>query len=434
MKPLKIAGVGCGERTWIYMQLLAEQRDKFQIVAAADPVPEYRQRLKQLADTPGFLSFTDAHSFFDAGKIADVVIIGTQDNYHFEPCRRALELGYDILLEKPIAQTPEEVIELERLARKLNRRVMVCHVYRFNPMFNQIKNLLSSGAIGDIVSMNAVEGVEPWHFAHSFVRGHWSVANRSNPIIIAKCCHDLDLLSWMIGADCRTVSSFGNLSHFRKNQPEESSSKSSKICPSLLTGNITTPYCALRYTTDKKEPWLAQIYPNAATASDEQIIEWLKTSPWGRDVLQCDNDVMDHQTLNLEFTNDVTATFTMTAFETGRHWDIYGTKGTMKVHNIRDDNNDLKIIIKEHHSQRESVHPITAPKEGYRFHHEGGDEGVAAALYREMTRPPIDGASSITKSLQSHMMAFAAEQSRTQGVLVKLEDFMNTHQVPPTQP
>lgn len=420
-KPLKIAGVGCGERTWIYMQLIAEQPSLFQIVAAADPVPEYRQRIEQLTSHPGFQSFSDADSFFDKGKIADVVIIGTQDNYHYGPCRRALEMGYDVVLEKPIAQRVEEVIELEQLARKLNRRVMICHVYRFNPMFNTIKNLLTSGTIGDIVSMNAVEGVKPWHFAHSFVRGHWSVAAKSNPIIMAKCCHDLDLLSWMIGDDCLTVSSFGHLSHFSSHHAQ---TPPNKTCPSLLSGEITTPYCALRYTTDKKEPWLAQIYPQAATASDEEIIEWLKSSPWGRDVYQCDNDVPDHQTLNLQFANNVTCTFTMTAFETGRHWDIYGTKGTLKVHDMHDDNHDLKIVVKKHHSNHETVYPVVTPQGGYRFHHEGGDEGLVQALYEDMTCSPQDGRSSITKSLQSHLMAFAAEKSRLHGGIIHLADLL----------
>ena len=136
------------------MQLLAEQTDRFQICAAADPVQENLDRLDKLSKNPDFKSFHGADSFFAEGKIADVLIIGTQDNYHFEPCQIALEMGYDIVLEKPIAQRVDEVVELEKLARKLNRRVMICHVYRFNPMFNKIKELLTSGAIGDVVSMN----------------------------------------------------------------------------------------------------------------------------------------------------------------------------------------------------------------------------------------------------------------------------------------
>ena len=154
-----------------------------------------------------------------------------------------------------------------------------------------------------------------------------------------------------------------------------------------------------------------------------EITTWLETKNWGRCVYHCDNDAVDHQTLNLNFENNVTCTLTMTAFESGRFWDIYGTRGILKVHHIHDDNPDLKIIIKEHHTGRETIYPITAPDGGYRFHHEGGDEGLAAALYTEMTRPAEEGRSSITKSLQSHLMAFAAEKSRQEKRSVELSEF-----------
>ncbi|MFC4994288.1 Gfo/Idh/MocA family protein [Rubritalea tangerina] len=422
MTPLKIAGIGCGERTWIYMQLISERPEQFQILAAADPVPEYRERLEQLSNTPEFRSFDDAKSFFTAGKIADLVIIGTQDRYHFAPCKKALELGYDIVLEKPIAPDLNEVLELEQRARELGRKVMVCHIYRFNPLFNQVKDLLSSGTIGDLISMNATEGVEPWHFAHSFVRGHWAKEAQSNPIIMAKTCHDLDLISWMVDSPVTSVSSFGELLHFTP--PEQPDPQPNALCPSLTSGEITTPYCALRYLHDKKFPWLAQIFPRAHTATDQEILDWLKQSPWGRSVYHCDNDVMDHQTVNLRFENGVIVNLTMTAFETGRFWEIHGTTGTLKLHFIHDDNPSLEIVIKKHHTNEITRIPIDEPPGGYRFHHEGGDVGIIDALYHEMTLPHNHLKSSITNSLQSHLMAFAAEISRKQARVVQIKELI----------
>ena len=417
MKKLKIAGLGCGERTWIYMQLIAEQPDKFQIVAAADPVPEYRERLKQISDCPDFQSFADGEELLAAGKLADILIIGTQDRYHYEPCMKALELGYDIVLEKPIAPTLNEVLEIEAKANELGRKVMVCHVYRFNDLFNKVKNLLDGGVIGEVVSMNATEGVEPWHFSHSFVRGHWSVEAKSNPIILAKTCHDLDLLSWMIGSNFKNVSSFGGIKHFHKgNAP---ANQQGDLCQSLVTGEITTPYCALRYLHDKKEPWLAQIFPRAVVASDEEILDWLKQSTWGRSVYCCDNDVMDHQTMNIEFEDGVTCNFTLTAFETGRFWEIHGTEGVLRLPFIHDNNDDLKIIITKHHTGEEEIYPINEPEGGYRFHHEGGDVGLVNGLYDEFVNSKEEMKSSIAKSLQSHLMAFAAEKSRKEGRVVR---------------
>ena len=413
-------GVGCGQRTWIYMQLLAGQPDKFEICAAADPVPEYRDRLEKLSNNPDLKSFPDADAFFEAGKIADVLIIGTQDNYHFGPCKKALELGYDIVLEKPIAQTLTEVLELERLARKLNRKVLVCHVYRFAPLFAKMKDLLSSAVIGDVISVNAIEGVEPWHQGHSFVRGHWAVTEKSNPMILAKCCHDLDLLSWMVGADCRAVSSFGSTSYFNaRKAPACAPLRCTDGCAIAEPAN--TPPCGI-WTTRNPRGW-HRCFPTADSATDREITDWLKVSPWGRCVYHCDNDTVDHQTLNLEFENDVTCTLTMTAFESGRHWDIYGTLGKLSLHNIRDDNPNLEIVVKEHHTGKITVYPIVAPEGGSRFHHEGGDVGLAEALYEQMTLPEgVQPHSSITQSLQSHLMAFGAEESRRQASMVNLSD------------
>ncbi|MCV6603930.1 MAG: Gfo/Idh/MocA family oxidoreductase [Porticoccaceae bacterium] len=409
-KKITVAGLGCGERVWIYMRLIAEQADKFEIVAAADPVKEYRERLRAISASDEFQEFADGDSLLQAGKIADVLIIGTQDRYHYEPCMKALELGYDVVLEKPISPFRHEVLEIEAKAKALGRRMLVCHVYRYTPLFIKAKALLDQGAIGEVISMNATEGVEPWHFAHSFVRGHWSVEARSNPIILAKTCHDLDLLSWMIGAKFSSVSSFGGIQHFRKeNAPPN---QQGELCQSLVSGEITTPFCALRYLQDKKDPWLAQIFPRTEVASDEEILAWLRESPWGRSVYHCDNDVCDHQIMGVEFENGVTVNFTMTAFETGRYWEIHGTKGVMRIPFVHDDNHDLKIIIDEHHGGDTREIPVKEPEGGYRFHHEGGDVGMVEALYSELTGPADAIKASASNSLESHMMAFAAEISR----------------------
>lgn len=424
MKPLRIAGIGCGERSWIYMRLISEHPEQFQIVAAAEPVPEYRDRLEKISNNENFQSFADAESFLDAGKIADIVIIGTQDRYHFDPCMRALELGYDIMLEKPIAPSLPEVLEIEKKARQLERRVMVCHVYRFNPLFNRVKELLNEGAIGKLVSMNATEGVEPWHFAHSFTRGHWSVEAKSSPIIMAKTCHDLDLISWMVDSPCQAISSFGSIYHFKmENAPAE---QEGNICQSLLTGEITTPFCALRYLHDKKYPWLAQIFPRAQVADDSEILEWLKQSPWGRSVYHCDNDVMDHQTANLSFDNGVIVNLTMTAFESGRFWELHGTEGTLKLDFIHDDNPEMAIVIKKHHTHEVTRIPVNQPAGGYRFHHEGGDTGIIDTLYHQMTQPVSELKSSISQSLQSHLMAFAAEISRKEQRVVTTRELLQS--------
>ncbi|MBQ1961128.1 MAG: Gfo/Idh/MocA family oxidoreductase, partial [Akkermansia sp.] len=216
---MTIAGIGCGSRTRTYMKLAMEYPERFRIVAAADPVRVRAEQVRDFApeaERADVRIFKDAEEFLSQPKMADMVIIGTQDDYHFEPCKKALELGYDVLLEKPIAKTLREALELRDLAAKLGRRVAICHVLRYTPFYNTIRNIIRSGELGDIMTFNANEGVGAWHFGHSFVRGHWGNSRTSTPMIVAKCCHDMDILHWLLERPCEQVSSFGELSFFRK--------------------------------------------------------------------------------------------------------------------------------------------------------------------------------------------------------------------------
>ena len=289
-RPLTLACLGCGARAQTYTQLAARRPDRFRIVAGADPVPERVEKIRQFAGGDGFRGFPDAAALLRAGKLADVLLIATQDDSHFEFCRAALGLGYDILLEKPISTRVEQVLEIERLARAAQRRVMVCFVLRFAAFYRKVREIIQSGALGELVSIQASEGVMPWHQAHSFVRGHWSVVERSSPMILSKRCHDTDIVHWLAGRPCRRVASFGSLEVFRPDRaPTGVPGRCTDGCP---VGDTCT-YNALRYTTDMRVPWLGMVYDRAAEASVEQITAWLRTSPWGRCVYRCDNDAVD---------------------------------------------------------------------------------------------------------------------------------------------
>ncbi len=200
--PLRIACVGCGARAQTYVQLAGRFPDRFRIVAGADPVAERVERIRRLSANPEFRGFARGEDLLSAGKLADVVLVATQDSDHYEPCRRALELGCDVLLEKPIATRVGQVLEIERLANKTGRRVMVCFVLRFAAFYRKVKEIIDSGLIGEVVLIQANEGVMPWHQAHSFVRGHWAVTGKSSPMILSKCCHDMDVIHWLVGRRC----------------------------------------------------------------------------------------------------------------------------------------------------------------------------------------------------------------------------------------
>jgi len=414
---LKLACIGCGARAQTYTQLAACRPKQFQIVAGADPVPERVEKIRNVSGNAAFRGFDSAEALLSAGKLADIMIIATQDNWHFEHCRGALSLGYDVLLEKPIATRRDQVLEIERLARLAGRRVMVCFVLRFAAFYRKAKEILDSGALGEIVSIQASEGVNPWHQAHSFVRGHWSVVDKSSPMILSKCCHDTDIVHWLAGRRCARVASFASLEFFRSERaPAGAPARCTDGCP---VGD-TCPYNALRYATDMRYPWLPMVYDRAREASADEITAWLRTSPWGRCVYHCDNDAVDRQVLALEFEGGVTGTFAMTAFATGRHLEICGTKGVLKGGESYRQHFGTHLILLPHEGDPVR-YTVQAADGGYELHC-GGDAGLVDALYDEMTKPP--GApleAGIESTVHSHLIAFAAEESRLSGRVVNLE-------------
>ena len=345
------------------------------------------------------------------------MIIATQDNSHFEHCRGALQLGYDILLEKPIATSAEQVLEIERLARQAGRRVMVCFVLRFAAFYRKVKEILDSGILGEIVSVQANEGVMPWHQVHSFVRGHWSVVGKSSPMILSKCCHDTDIVHWMVGRRCKRVSSFGSLEYFRPERaPDGAPARCTDGCP---VGDACV-YNALRYTTDMRFPWLPMVYDRAHDATVEEITDWLRTSPWGRCAFRCDNDAVDRQVMAMQFEGGITGTFTMTAFATGRHLEICGTRGVLKGGESYRQQFGTHLILLPHEGEPVR-YTVQAEDGGYELHG-GGDAGLIHALYDEMTKPPGTALEAgLDSTVHSHLIAFAAEESRVTGCVVDLQ-------------
>ena len=417
--PLRLAFLGCGARGTTYAQLAARRPDRYRIVAGADPASERVERIRAVSSNPDFRGFADGAAMLAAGKLADVLVIATQDHGHFEPCRRGLELGYNILLEKPIATRVEQVLEIERLAGQTGRRVMVCFVLRFAAFYRKVKEIIDSGRLGEVSGIQASEGVMPWHQAHSFVRGHWSVVAKSSPMLLSKCCHDTDVLHWLVGRRCLRVASFGSLEFFRRERaPAGAPQRCTDGCPVAES----CPYNALRYAGDRRVPWLGMVYDRAASATAEEVVEWLRTSPWGRCVYRCDNDAVDRQVLALEFEGGITGTFTMTAFENGRHIEVYGTKGVLKGGETYRHHFGAHLVFLPHEGAPER-YTVQAEDGGYELHG-GGDPGLVNALYDEMTRPagePLQAG--IDSTVHSHVLTFAAEEARLTGRTVDVAEF-----------
>jgi predicted dehydrogenase len=431
MKKITLAAAGCGARTQQYLSIAAQLPEQYEIVAAADPKPQRVNFIKNLSRNSNFKRFEDYSELLDCDKLADVLVIGTQDEAHFEPCKKGLLKGYNILLEKPIATSLNQIIELESIAKTLKRKVLICHVLRYTFFYQKIKEIIDSGTLGRIISLNAVEGVIPWHQAHSFVRGHWSVTQKSSPMIVAKCCHDMDLIYWLLDSPCLRLSSFGDLTFFNEqNAPQNAPLRCTDKCPEASN----CPFNASLYAGLHREPWLAQIYDNYKDASKEEIIHWLKFSPWGRCVFRCNNNAVDHQVIIMEFDNSATATFTMTAFENGRHLEIYGTHATLKAHMTSEIDtmktlySDIKVTY--HNTGKTETFPVKAAShenldEEFSYNHGGGDVGLMVALYDQMSKNCGSMDSELSKSVHSHVMAFAAEEARITGETVDIQEFYN---------
>ncbi|MCQ2742450.1 MAG: Gfo/Idh/MocA family oxidoreductase [Bacilli bacterium] len=355
--------------------------------------------------------FTDEDEFFKE-KRADALIIATQDRDHVRHAIKGLKLGYDLLLEKPITPVREECLELLKVQKETGKKILVCHVLRYAPSYLKLASLLNDGTIGRLVDIQGVEQVAYWHQAHSFVRGNWRKEEETSPMILAKCCHDMDLIQFWVGSRCKSVSSMGGLTFFNKeNMPSDATPRCAD-CPRLHT----CPYSAYRCYVEQweHEGCPADMWPQNVVCIDpvltkEGIIRSYENNEYGRCVFACDNDVVDHQETNLLFENGVTVNLCMTAF-TGSGGRIYRFHGT--VGEIVFDEELGKMTVKRYGQESEeipfkSLCDVTAG-------HGGGDSVLINNLYDVC----VNGAKPVTtieESIESHLMAYAAEESRKNG-------------------
>lgn len=398
---LTFAVIGCGSRGRTYMRIARELGHR--IAAMADPADTALATMREIAGDDAPREFVSGEALLAEPKMADIALISTQDAQHFEQAAAALRLGYDVLLEKPAAQNSAEVAELERIAREEKRRLILCFVLRYTPFYRAIKRALDDGRIGRLITVQATEGVGPFHQAHSFVRGHWSKSAESTPMIIAKCCHDTDLLSWFAASPCVRVSSHAGCSHFRADQaPAGATLRCTDGCPHV--GRCR--YDAHRYLTDMRR-WMEMVRPDGASMTDAEILEWLRTSPWGRCAYHCDQDTPDHQVVSMQFENGITATLTMTAFDSGRRIRLHGTEGILEAA-THADGREPWIESRSHDGGITAIEIESEDSGGYAGHG-GGDFGLISALPALLRDPAPAG------FVDGHRIGFAADVAAREG-------------------
>ena len=400
---------------------MAQLPEKYEVVAVAEPIENRREYIRQKHRIPEEFCFESWNDLFAKGKVADAAIISTQDKDHFEPAIKAISLGYHLLLEKPVSPTPEECWEICRLAEEKDVKVVVCHVLRYAPLFEIVKKTIDEGKLGKIISINHEECVGNIHQSHSYVRGNWGNEGRSSNMLLAKSCHDLDLLQWLTGKKCKKIQSFGALTHFRiENAPEGSPEFCIEGCP---VGD-KCPYNAVKlYLEDKENLWFRTTSTRDNNPTDEKVEKAIRTTQYGKCVYRCDNDVVDHQVVTMLFEDDITVTFSMNAFNRGgRYLHIMGTKG--ELHAALD--NDTPIRIYDFETAKTTEIAVIAG-DGVLNGHGGGDEGIVDSLYEYlMDNYKGSSISDIRTSVNNHLLVFAAEKARKEECVVDFEAFLKT--------
>lgn len=409
MKPITFLIIGAGDRGFAYSKYSKLFPDEMKITGIAEPIKERRNKFAEEFGLSKSHIYIDYNEVFDKEKTADAVIISTPDDKHFEPAMKAIENGYAVLLEKPISNRLEECIALNEQNKKYNGFTAVCHVLRYTTFFQKIKEIIDSGLIGEVITIEHIEGVGWWHQAHSYVRGNWNDSKKTSPMILAKSCHDMDILLWFTGKHCNKISSFGSLIHFKKeNAPEGSTERCTDDCKV----ENECPYSALKlYMNMEKTDWPISTISN--DLSYEGRIKTLKEGPYGRCVYRCNNDAVDHQVVSLEFDGGVTASFTMSAFTNpGRRIRIMGTMGE-----IAGDKNMIEVTNFRNGERKK----ISISESDIKSGHGGGDFGLVSAFIKAIINNDKSYISSTLEvSLESHKMAFAAEESRVIGEVIKL--------------
>lgn len=416
----KLILIGAGMRGIRYTDIAAQMGDDFKVVAVAEPIDDRRNYIKKRHGIPDDMCFTSWEPLLALGRIADAALICTMDRAHTAPALAAIENGYDILLEKPMAPTPEDCVKIADAADKKGVKLLVCFVLRYAPFFKAVKRVIDEGKIGEVMSIHHIECVGNVHQSHSFVRGNWHNSGESSFMLLQKSSHDMDILQWLAGKPVKRVSSFGALTYFKKeNAPANAPERCIDGCPAA----DTCPYNAVKLYTQPDEiykDWFPQSSTKKVDPTKEDIIEMLHNSDYGKCVYKCNNDVVDHQVVNLEFENSATASFNMSAFCLGdRSIRVMGTKG--EVYGDMGENTITLYTFADKKTEIINYSDVVL-EQSIAGGHGGGDEGIMQA-FDNMLVSGDDAVCDRENTLDNHLVAFAAEESRLTGKIVDMKEF-----------
>ena len=398
--PVSIVAIGAGNRTSKYLEYVKQHPDRVRLVGVVELNDIRRQSVAERFGLEPSQCYADYHDFFRNPVQADAVMICTPENRHFEPAMLAIEAGCHVLLEKPIAQTLEECQAIGEAARKKGVLVSVCHVLRYHPYFMKVKELVDSGELGHIISINHRTSVGVDRAAHGFVRGIWRSERLSNPMLMSKCCHDIDFLLWLTKTPCRKLTSFGSLRWFKsKNAPEGSAER----CIDCRVES-RCPFSAVDLYQVRRD-WIANFDVPEGKTIDDVIEDQLREGLYGRCVYHCDNDVVDHQIVSMEMESEVTINFSMDIFtlKDCRETHISLTEGEI-------DGDENRLRVRRFRGAEETVYDFSGL--AHQPFHAGADLAIVADFIDAIRTGRRDLVTSIERSVESHRICFEAERSR----------------------
>lgn len=425
-KPITAIIVGAGHRSFVYSELAKTNPEMLKIVGVADPNPIRRKKAMDYFGFKEDMCFENAEELAKKGKLADTVINGTMDEQHLETAVPLLNAGYDMLLEKPFAPNEEEMRQIVNCAKKNNSKVMICHVLRYTPFYYAIKERIVNGEIGDIINIQTTEHVSYHHLSTSYIRGKWANSDKCHTsMLLAKCCHDLDIIMWMMSeTKPKQISSFGGKFQFKpENAPKEAGTICMKDCPLV----DTCVYSTKRLYIDHPDRWAFYVWDaleGKKNVTIEDKIALMKSdSPYARCIYKCDNNVVDHQSVLINFESGATGTHNMVggSAEPRREIHIIGTKGEIFGNFEESKFTVLKIdpSPKAHNEEcdvEEVDLRVTGDMVGAYGGHGGGDERLAADFVKFIRgEKPSLACTSIFDSVAGHLSVYLADKSRENG-------------------
>ncbi|MEM7130498.1 MAG: Gfo/Idh/MocA family oxidoreductase [Chloroflexota bacterium] len=437
--------VGAGHRALTYASYAQQHPDKVRIVGVADPIAARRDEVAALYNLPAENCFSSAEALASRPKLADFVINGTMDHQHVATALPLLAAGYHMLLEKPFATNEEEMWQLVDAAQQHERQVVICHVLRFAPFYAAIRQKVLDSTIGKLINIQAVEHVSYHHMAVGFVRGKWnSKAKCFSPMLMAKCCHDLDLITWMkSGVPPTRVSSFGSNMQFR---PEQAPEGAGERCLTDCTIEADCLYSARKHYLDHSNRWAFYVWDalqherqpahvlhkHYSELTLEEKETWLATdNPYGRCVWKCDNDVVDHQSVAIEFADGATATLNMVggAAKPSRSLHLLGTQGEIQG-NLEESRFVIRSIDPRPGSEyAEEVVDLTQGGDmtGAFGGHGGGDLRLMADFVQLLNgQEPSISTTTLADSVNGHLVGFCADRAMEEGRVMTVRTTVHT--------